>query len=173
MSHAPQASGAIIESDITCVSCGYNLRSLTAEGRCPECGAPVEASLSDEAQQEYGKGRQRRVQLIVASIFNGFLLYFSLACSGGCVWIVLTREPLTKELRQLGIIFIWFVILAGLLWAPGFFLTFPVTSETWAMHGLAKKRAWLRFGGLLYYLGGMGVILLCILVQFFIEAFNK
>jgi hypothetical protein len=31
--------------DLACVKCGYNLRMLPGDGRCPECGAPVEWSL--------------------------------------------------------------------------------------------------------------------------------
>lgn len=30
-----------IDHDVSCVSCGYNLRSLDVEGQCPECGADV------------------------------------------------------------------------------------------------------------------------------------
>src|SRR5512145_2761759 len=30
-----------IDMDVQCVSCGYNLRGLLPEGRCPECGTAV------------------------------------------------------------------------------------------------------------------------------------
>lgn len=30
-----------IDHDVSCVSCGYNLRSLDVEGQCPECGDDV------------------------------------------------------------------------------------------------------------------------------------
>lgn len=32
-------------ADVPCLSCGYNLRGLTNDGACPECGSPVTASL--------------------------------------------------------------------------------------------------------------------------------
>src|SRR5215217_4377447 len=35
---------AVIASDRACVHCGYNLRGLTRESRCPECGCPVSDS---------------------------------------------------------------------------------------------------------------------------------
>ena len=31
--------------DLTCVGCGYNLRALPVDQRCPECGHPIYASL--------------------------------------------------------------------------------------------------------------------------------
>lgn len=33
-----------IQTDLTCLSCGYNLRSLSASSDCPECGLAVEQS---------------------------------------------------------------------------------------------------------------------------------
>jgi hypothetical protein len=32
-------------NEITCTTCGYSLRGLTVESRCPECGAPIAESL--------------------------------------------------------------------------------------------------------------------------------
>jgi hypothetical protein len=40
---APMAG---ISSDTPCMDCGYNLRSLSPDGRCPECGREVGASLA-------------------------------------------------------------------------------------------------------------------------------
>jgi len=34
-----------IGQDVLCVSCGYNLRGLSADGDCPECGAAIRGSL--------------------------------------------------------------------------------------------------------------------------------
>lgn len=34
-----------VADDVPCRKCGYNLRGLGADGRCPECGAPVAVSL--------------------------------------------------------------------------------------------------------------------------------
>jgi len=35
----------IVEEDMPCASCGYNLRTLASDGRCPECGETVARSL--------------------------------------------------------------------------------------------------------------------------------
>jgi hypothetical protein len=39
------AASATISEDVQCLACGYNLRGLTAEGNCPECGGAVRATL--------------------------------------------------------------------------------------------------------------------------------
>lgn len=35
-----------VQTDLSCVTCRYNLRTLRLEGRCPECGAPVRESVN-------------------------------------------------------------------------------------------------------------------------------
>jgi hypothetical protein len=37
-----------IAHDHPCRKCGYNLRGLSADGRCPECGTPVGYSLKGD-----------------------------------------------------------------------------------------------------------------------------
>lgn len=37
---------SILEYDLPCVRCGYNLRTLSAAGRCPECGLAVALTAS-------------------------------------------------------------------------------------------------------------------------------
>lgn len=36
---------APLDSSLLCVSCGYDLRGLPAEGACPECATPIARSL--------------------------------------------------------------------------------------------------------------------------------
>lgn len=36
---------ATVPTDLTCLSCGYNLRTLAWDGLCPECGRPVRDSV--------------------------------------------------------------------------------------------------------------------------------
>ena len=35
-----------IDQDLTCVTCGYNLRGLSPDGRCPECGELISKTIS-------------------------------------------------------------------------------------------------------------------------------
>lgn len=41
-------ANTFISHDVPCHRCAYNLRGLTREGRCPECGAPVRVSLQGD-----------------------------------------------------------------------------------------------------------------------------
>lgn len=41
----PQFSPRLILEDLPCVSCGFNLRGLTSDRACPDCGAPVSRSM--------------------------------------------------------------------------------------------------------------------------------
>lgn len=41
----------VIEHDVRCQGCGYNLRGLRSDGRCPECGAAVVLSFLDNVLQ--------------------------------------------------------------------------------------------------------------------------
>ncbi len=55
----PAGNDDRVASDLECVSCGYNLRTLSTRGRCPECGAWVSRSIRETS--EYGKGGRRRL----------------------------------------------------------------------------------------------------------------
>jgi acyl-CoA thioester hydrolase len=58
----PDIGGPVVDLDWQCVECGYNLRTLSVEGRCPECGELVSRSLGDDnylvalAERMAGKG---------------------------------------------------------------------------------------------------------------------
>lgn len=38
-----------LKEDIFCLSCGYNLRGLRSNGKCPECGAEVEETITADS----------------------------------------------------------------------------------------------------------------------------
>lgn len=61
--------GAVVGEDRPCLSCGYNLRSISVGGVCPECGAPAADSLRSDllthAPQEYVARLRRGAWLVV------------------------------------------------------------------------------------------------------------
>jgi hypothetical protein len=50
------AAGAVVSDDLACAGCGYNLRTLESDGRCPECGLAVIQSITvmDRDAVRYG-----------------------------------------------------------------------------------------------------------------------
>jgi hypothetical protein len=41
----------VIGDDVPCMKCGYNLRTLAADGKCPECGANVAMSVQEKMRR--------------------------------------------------------------------------------------------------------------------------
>ena len=64
--------------DIPCLRCGYNLRGLSEDGVCPECGAPVARSLVGDllvySSPDYKASLHRGVALILMAIIAEILL---------------------------------------------------------------------------------------------------
>ena len=44
----PLAAGGTVDDDVHCRTCGYNLRTLRTDGKCPECGEAVSDSIPRE-----------------------------------------------------------------------------------------------------------------------------
>lgn len=66
-----------IDDDVVCRKCDYNLRGLTPEGRCPECGTAIGRSLGGDllrfSDPEWVQKLASGMNWIVASIFIAFL----------------------------------------------------------------------------------------------------
>lgn len=80
----------IIDADIPCVMCGYVLRGLPEDARCPECGAPAKRSLMGDllrySTDAYLETIQRGGWLIVATAIAGIAL--------GLLQVVLSFTPI-------------------------------------------------------------------------------
>lgn len=71
-----------IDEDVKCIRCGYNLRGLSANGACPECGTAVGRSLQGDLLQfsppewveQLASGMNWIVMSIVIGIFAGLLV---------------------------------------------------------------------------------------------------
>lgn len=59
-----------LQEDFECIECGYNLRGLMPDGRCPECGEKIESSLLEASH--FTKPRGRRSWIVWAILI--FLL---------------------------------------------------------------------------------------------------
>jgi hypothetical protein len=114
----------VVEADLTCVGCGYNLRTQALGGVCPECGKSVQATLRFP---HLARSAPRWLTSLVDSV-TVLLVAFAVACS----WFDRGRdEPLP-------------VLLGTIAWALGWFavwlLTRPEPGRPWAAR---RVRAWL------------------------------
>ena len=72
----PLSQPRVIElsRDIPCAECGYNLRGLAPQGRCPECGQDVCVSLAERVAPDAGavvpdpRWRRQMVESLVLSL---------------------------------------------------------------------------------------------------------
>ena len=83
---AEPAGAATLVADVSCVKCDYNLRSLSAGGRCPECGEAVASSLNPDRLMFADRawlGRLVRGQTLIFAGTTAFALLF-------LGWVILT-----------------------------------------------------------------------------------
>ena len=89
------ASGTII-SDIVCRRCGYNLRGLHRDGRCPECGAAVGLSTQGDllrfADPDWVDQLARGAKYVYVGIIVAILGGIIVGCAGGMIF-GMTRNP--------------------------------------------------------------------------------
>jgi|GEM_PF-3715042 len=109
---------ATIDHDLPCIHCGYNLRTLAHNARCPECGAAV----ADSLDGQLGQSPLRRVRigtmLLAASILMTFI-YFLLLTN----LRFFDRPSVDQSLLTLGAVL---VAIEHALWCVGTFLASPL-----------------------------------------------
>jgi hypothetical protein len=140
------AEGVVV-ADVPCIGCGYNLRSLSRDANCPECGKAVVASLrhddlalADPAWLEQVASGTQRVGLALVAVLVLVAVGFVLPLAWPLVaviaaigyWRIATAEPgvLAQEgyrsrlvLRVLAVILglasVGCVLVTGLAWLTG------------------------------------------------------
>jgi len=83
MTTARPVAGAPIELDIPCVGCGYDLRGLQSDGRCPECGLSIERSLHGDWLGVADRDWIDTVRLGIALGMPYLLVYLAFLLVGG------------------------------------------------------------------------------------------
>ena len=84
------AAPATIDRDLPCHRCGYNLRTLPAGGVCPECEAPVRASLDFHEHYGIDDGPAMRIRRGLALILVALAIAVATATVLGASGIVLS-----------------------------------------------------------------------------------
>jgi hypothetical protein len=112
----------LISADVPCSACGYNLRTLGRDARCPECGQAVRISLSASSveAQEYKTLRSGSAWLLTGAAIGAAL-----------PWIVVVMRsvstsfgmPRTREALMLDMPFGWAFLAQGCCCFAAFILT--------------------------------------------------
>lgn len=101
-----------LAQNITCRKCGYNLRGLLPDSRCPECGTAVGRSLHGDllryADPDWVKTLSAGMNLIVTAIIAGFLV--GLLIGGVSIAINTSRSPGATNPGRMFLLMPWSLI---------------------------------------------------------------
>lgn len=86
------SSGTVI-ADQTCRRCGYNLRGLNREGRCPECGSPVGLSLQGDLLRFADPEWVARLARGSSFILNGLAIAIIAGIVGALASVYVSSTP--------------------------------------------------------------------------------
>ncbi len=99
------AAAEMLDRDVTCLNCGYNLRGINPAGTCPECGMSISIALREDHLQDAPEPWRRTVRLGTALVCLGTLISFPLLNIGPLLaaigfWLVTVRQPQRNEPRH-------------------------------------------------------------------------
>jgi hypothetical protein len=98
-------SGANIDTDLTCVGCGYNLRTRPLDGACPECGRSIQSTLKFP---HLARSAPRWLTSLVDSVT---VLLVAFGFDVACFWMEGGRdEPLPVVLGTIAWALVWFAV---------------------------------------------------------------
>ena len=133
--------------DTRCLNCGYNLRGLSPDGRCPECGYAVELSVNgdslDYCNPAWVESLAKGTGWLIAGLFVGFLYY-----SSGTILDLFSIPSFNMP------IYIGYIAIGGVLSLIGYWkVTKPDPSNTGEEY---RVRLFARWGMAGYFTVGLG-----------------
>ncbi len=149
----------VIEGDLPCATCGYNLRTLPREGRCPECGQDVRDSILPTSPRFESWKEMRRVRvgagLLVLSFLVPLLIYvvFWLMLRSGELRMQIMEDPtgIGAYVFEIGAkAYSYLTFVAGPLQAAAVALMLAPFGR-----GLGQGRYWCRWGVVLVVATGV------------------
>lgn len=95
--------------DLSCLKCGYNLRSLANDGKCPECGLLVTHSVRGDLLKYSDRTWVRRLATGAALLLAGVigLAIFALTAFGGAMLYGVGGRPLLSLWGSLLVVGAW------------------------------------------------------------------
>jgi hypothetical protein len=99
-----------LRRDVACSACGYNLRGLAVQGRCPECGQEVSVSLAEYVVPDAAavaidpRWRRRMTEAVVLA-----LLGLGLALAGVLGWPGFIRPHGARSVVPMGLLSTWWM----------------------------------------------------------------
>ncbi|HUU98821.1 MAG TPA: hypothetical protein VM487_24075 [Phycisphaerae bacterium] len=136
-----------VATDLPCVNCGYNLRTLSVEGLCPECAHPVRLSLSGQflrfASPRWVRQLARGVLLLIIAVgvFAGGRV-FVLTPMPGLLPYTTPTGVMSSSFRLLGSLdqFVFWAGMTALVMLALWTLTKPELATPLSAEGRAARR---------------------------------
>ena len=137
--------------ELLCFKCDYRLQGLPHEGRCPECGEPIAATLEAVRLGEAGKRKKRVAQLGSAQL----VAVLSLPPVLGIGWAGYEYARTRMSIESLGavtLIAILFMCVVPLLFIAHWNVR-PNSAERWRIHNLEIR--WRQTRWIVYCVTGL------------------
>lgn len=151
------STGDFITEDLACKHCGHNLRTLSRDAVCPECGTPIDYTLRGYYLKHSSPAWLRRVArgpllliiaagLVALGVIGAVIWGLALALSGGFT----PGAPPSFDIRRIVVLTTVAYLPANILTVLGIlFLTTPDPAQE-SRHQASGVRPWLRHSLWLY-----------------------
>jgi hypothetical protein len=146
-----EASGsraaAHLGGDLQCLSCGYNLRGLSRDGRCPECGHAVAETINRLCPWAAGA---RGSRVLMGSLLLGCAPFWLAGLLIVVWWCLLPAEKSEIGLQLTA-------VSTGCIWLGGAVLVLTVASQVPPWRPYQMRVAWTSVGYLFFCIGSVVV----------------
>lgn len=158
LSDPPQPPPAVIEGDLLCVSCDYNLRGSREFGTCPECGADVSFSVGARWLSRAYPDRVRRIRAGLISLAVSVSLTVAVA-----VLFLIAMFFSSIGILNWGEGFLWLlsiiILVEHALWLAAAMLLQPPSPWRIILPRRKPQRAWLFLAATLNVLAMCAVLM--------------
>ena len=139
----PIPASPVVLADLPCRKCSYNLRTLSIESRCPECGTPVSDSLHSDRLRDGDPRWLKTIRDGVFCLWITYLLYLFWIATDGLLHVPLHERR-------------WVFLLGGrLLQLAGIWMATTPDPRRIAKHAGARFKIACRAAAVVNFLTGI------------------